>query len=698
LVVVNDRSKTSPPRPAPPERRTRADNTLRNGYAAIAHSISGETAAIGAGFLAAGTAGAIAAGAVAPFALAAVMWRARRKEDERSSNGPAFRTGSGGMSGSGSGGGSGRSPSRGSGGSSARKGSGVGGPLGSGSWSGGSGRKPKIKDPVADKASKLGKHLAGKITPNRGDSAGKGLKAGLSDGIKGFKGDGKRFKDTADKNATGKGAKGSRDGSKGLFKDRGKQPDSKRWWRDRDDKPNKGKSGRGRHRANNGGPSHSSGRDGLSPRPPKPKGTPGAGNSYDEPEIVDGEIVDDPYPPKPDRDPYDVVDGEVVDDEGRALSRRIAQVQDKRANDRKRAAIKAGKRAAREAARDKTGDDPRQVKRAVTREQTKHAIAETKRERRLIALAAREETSRRMIVNYPAAQSAPAPLVAVRRTGAMVRKIDYRASGSFHILRNVADVLMRGIRPGEDADMADHIVELSGIPDMCKNLGYSITEVADILHKTAPINADVIRCLEQAAVSARVAQMMADNITTVFVQVHRDDIARVLDPRIGEYRWNLSGEPGTLNAAKLRAALASAGAARAAIPSGRSGTDRNARSGGKIVAEGKTGAEKLLTVIKDLHKAHMIDTISEIYGAGMGVNEVASAIEVLYKRMSDTWATERAVDEVVRRTGAHVRAVGRNLQRAVDIAYKRHQKDIRRNENPRKSARAEAAGWDVGRN
>src|SRR5688500_12890890 len=110
LVVVQQPRSASPPRPAPRTNQNNTDNSLRNGYAAISHSVSGETAPIGLGFLAAGPAGAIIGGAALPVLVAASMWRARRREHDTNTNSGTNGTGNDGSksnrdrSGSGSGG------------------------------------------------------------------------------------------------------------------------------------------------------------------------------------------------------------------------------------------------------------------------------------------------------------------------------------------------------------------------------------------------------------------------------------------------------------------------------------------------------------------------------------------------------------------------------------------------------------------
>ncbi|KFG02488.1 hypothetical protein IQ62_01730, partial [Streptomyces scabiei] len=66
--------------------------------------MSGETAAIGLGFLAAGPIGAIVGGAALPVLVAASMWRARRREHDENANSGTNEAGRNDRSGSGSGG------------------------------------------------------------------------------------------------------------------------------------------------------------------------------------------------------------------------------------------------------------------------------------------------------------------------------------------------------------------------------------------------------------------------------------------------------------------------------------------------------------------------------------------------------------------------------------------------------------------
>ncbi|MFF7190514.1 hypothetical protein ACFZAR_36085 [Streptomyces sp. NPDC008222] len=592
--------------------------------------MSGETAAIGIGFLLGGPIGAIIGGTVAPAALAALMWRSRNSEHDANSN--DTRNGASGHSGSGGGGnntaGRGRNNGGGSGGgrnnsaggrhhSPNRSGGGTGGGAGLG---GGKDRKPKVKDPIADKLGKLTKGLGDKIKRNKDDKAPKG-----------------------DKN--GKGPTANTDGRK--VKNRGPQPDSDRPWRGRGhkDKPEKAKNDKRRKTSNDDDTSSTTAPDGHDPKGPK-GGT----------------------------DP--------IDD-------RITLVRAKRERDQRRRAIKEGKKAAEQAARDQTLGDPYQVKLEVIREHNWRIDLELQQQKERLALTAAAEKPRSTPVNYPAIQAAP---TGTHTAGtAIARQIDFRGSTAYAILRAMADQLAHGLHRDADADMADHIVELTGIPNMCKNLSIAVQEAARALARTAPLHPSVIKHLNNAAIAARTAGAMADNIMVVFVQAHREDIIRVLDPRIGEERWNLRNGPGTLDAAKLRAAIASAHSARLALPAG--GTTNNS-GGSKLVPASDGSTKKLINLMKDFTHGHMVNVLSEVAGAAAGVETVADSVTKLYRRMANTWPTEGVVDDTVRATASKVRTVATELKKAILAAQRAHQRELRLNAKPRKNARAESK-WDV---
>lgn len=668
LVVVQQGRGASPPRPAPARSRDNADNSLRNGYAAISHSVSGETAAIGLGFLLAGPIGAVIGGASLPVLVAASMWRARRREHDENTNSGSTdsgtnrptpgrdRSGAGGGGRGNSGGGNRRSPN----------GNGTGGwgrhraPKGPG---GGKDRKPKIKDPVADKLSKTGKGLADRIK-NRDKNSPK-----------------KTGKDTAGTDTKGpKGLKNSDGGTRKdrkWLKDRGPQPDSNRPWKDRQtkDKPNNPKKDRASK-----GPDTSSAtsRDGLDPRKPN------SGGGADD-EIYDGEIVDDGPPPTtgPGRD--DVIDGEVIDED------RIALVRAKREKAARRAAIRIGKKAAAEAARDGNLGDPTTVKLDRIRAENQWIDAELDREAQLLALAAGTERRRSTPVNYPVAAVQPA---GTRTAGvAVARQIDPRGSQAYRILLAMAEQLAHGLAGDADADMADHVVELVGIPTLCRNLATAVREAAAALQKTAPLHPSVIKHLNNAAVAALTAARMADTIIVVFVAAHREDIFRVMNPRVGEERWNLRNGPGTLDAAKLRAAILSAGQQRLALPAGSSPAGAGS---GKLVPASDGSTKKLIALMKGFDRGHMVVCLSEVAGAASGVEVVADAVTKLYRRMVKTWPTESVVDDTVRATAAKVQTVAAELRKAIKAAQRAHQRELKLNAKPRKNALAESK-WDVTR-
>jgi hypothetical protein len=703
LVVVQQGRGASPPRPAPRPSQGNTDNSLRNGYAAISHSVSGETAAIGLGFLVAGPVGAIIGGTLAPAALAALMWRSRNADHDDNSNPDNAGTGSGGSDRSGSrdrsggagnqGRGNSNGGGRGNGGGTGRNngsgsGSGSGGgqhrtPHSNGHGGGGSGHKrPKTKDPIADKLGKLGKDLASKLKNRSPKNGPHGKNDKTSNGPKGARDDSKNPKTSKD----GSSAKGLKDGLRdGLkVKDRGKQPDSDRPWRGRGDKTSKPKTrtaDKTRKKKGSGDTPASTARDGLELK--KPKGRPGPGADG---EVFDAEIVDDGLPPKPDRAPHDVIDGEVIDED------RIALIRAKRERDKRRRAIDAGKKAADQAARDGNLGDPHHVKLEVIRAHNERIDLEIHHENQRLALTAAAETPRSTPVNYPAIQAAP---VGTRTAGAAVaRQVDFRTSTAYAILRAMADQLANGLHRDDDADMADHIVELTGIPNMCKNLSVAVQEAARALARTAPLHPSVIKHLNNAAVAARSAGMMADNIMHVFVQAHREDIIRVLDPRVGEERWNLRNGPGTLDAAKLRAAISSAHSARLALPAGTSGNSGNSGGGGKLVPASHGSTKKLINLMKGFTRGHMVNVLSEVAGAAAGVDVVADSVTKLYRRMANTWPTENVVDDTVRATASKVRTVAVELRKAIVAAQRAHQRELRLNARPRKGANAESK-WDV---
>ena len=660
LVVVQQPRGASPPRPAPRPAPASTDTTLRNGYAAISHSVSSETAAIGLGFLVGGPAGAVVAGATLPVLVVASMWRARRREhdeqanaaanepnagrdragrDRSSSGGDGRRRSSNGPNGSGGGGGGGRPKT----------------PKGPGP-NGDRQRKPRVKDPVAEK---LLKGLD-KLKPNKGsrdlkgpknktpkDEAGKGLKGPKSGG-------------------DGSGAKGRKDGSK----DRGPQPSSDKPWRGRGDKPGKAKKDKA---GKDSGTSSATSRDGLDPK--KPKGPKGGGV-----EVFDAEIVDDGLPPKPNRAPDDVIDGEIIND-------RIELVKKAREKKRRRAALTAGRRAEEDAARDGTQGDPRTVKLQVIREANARIDLELQRTNELLALAAGTEQRRSTPVTYPVATVQPA---GTRTAGvAVARQIDPRGSAAYQLLVAMAEQLANGLPGDADADMADHVVELVGIPAMCRRLSTAVRQGAAALQTTAPLHPSVIKHLNNAAVAAATAARMADTIIVVFVDAHRADIYRVMEPRIGEERWNIRNSGGTLDGARLRAAIMAAGQQRLALPAGSSQA-----TGGKVVPASHASTKRLIKLMSGFDRGHMVLCLSEVAGAASGVEVVANSVTRLYRRMAKTWPTEDVVDQTVRLTAAKVGSVAAELRKAIVAAQRAHQRELSLNAKPRKGPQAETK-WDV---
>ena len=668
LVVVQQGRAASPPRPAPRPAEGSRDSSLRNGYAAISHSVSGETAAIGLGFLAAGPVGAVVGGTVLPALVAVSVWRARRREHDENTNtnssggdgAGAGRDRSGSGSGGGNGGGWRRSPNGPGGGGrhktpkSPRPGSG-------GFGGGGKDRKPKVKDPVADKLSKLGKGLADKLKPGKD----KALKNG--------------------KGADGTSPNGGKDKPGRTKKDKGagdswtSSPDGL------DPKKPKDKKNRRRKDRKDGGTSSTTARDGLDPK--TPKGPKGGGTpprpGYDPDEYVDGEIVDDGLPPKPDGPPGDVIDAEVIDED------RIALVQKHRERRRRREALAAGRRAEQAAARDGNLGDPHTVKVDRIRFENQRIDLELHQQAALLALAASTEQRRNTPVTYPVATSQPA---GTRTAGAAVaRQIDARGSAAYQLLVAMAEQLANGLAHDEDADMADHVVELVGIPALCRNLSQAVREAAAALQKTAPLHPSVIKHLNNAAVAALTAARMADTIIVVFVQAHREDIYRVMEPRIGEERWNIRNAAGTLDGAKLRAAILSAGHRQLALPAGASGA---VSSGGKVVPASHDSTKRLISLMKGFDRGHMVVCLSEVAGSARGVEVVADAVTKLYRRMAKSWPTEDVVDDTVRATASKVRSIADELRKAIRAAQRAHQRELRLNAKPRKNARAESK-WDV---
>ncbi|MGW5989569.1 hypothetical protein ACWFRT_13720 [Streptomyces anulatus] len=695
--------------------------------------MSGETAAIGVGFLLGGPVGAVIGGAAGPVIAAAMMWRNRGREHDETTN-QNTTPGSNGRDSSGS---AGRGNGGGGGGRSnggAGRGNGSGGgrhrtPNNSGAGSGGGGRgsdtsrRPKTKDPVADKLSKAGKDLADKLKRsrtdrdknpknNKGDWSGKGKGGADPKGADSSKGAGASKGGSgkgsgAGGSGTGKGTGGGADAkttSRGGLKtkDRGPQQNSPRPWRDRGPKDkNKKKTSKGDDTAATTAP------DGLGPKTPKP----GDGGLPSKPtpkpdEYIDAELVDDDHPtcPDPDNDQSfpddDIVDAVIVEDapdeqaEKKKAEDRIALVRAKRVKEKRRAAAAAGKKAAEKAARNGDMGDPAAVKDHVIRQENRVIDLQIHHENHLIALTQAAEKPRSTPVNYPAIQAAP---TGTRTAGvAIARQINVRGTAAYAILHAMADQLAHGLHGDEDADMGDHIVELTGIPTMCKNLSIAVQEASRALARTAPLHPSVIKHLNNAAVAARTAGVMAENIMVVFVQAHREDIIRILDPRIGEERWNIRNAPGTLDAAKLRAAIASAHSTRLALPGGSATSPGGGKGGSKLVPASDGSTRKLIDLMKNFKRGHMVNVLSEVAGSAAGVDAVATSITKMYKRMQKTWPTENVVDDTVARTAGQVRRVSVELHKAIKAAQKAHQRELRLNAKGRagKGARVERK-WDV---
>jgi hypothetical protein len=611
--------------------------------------VSGETAAIGLGFLAAGPVGAVIGGAALPVLLAASMWRARRREHDENNNSTSQtgtdtsnpgrdRSGSGGGGRGNGAAGQHRSPktSGGDGRHKAPKRSGDG--SGAGSAAGGKHLKPKVKDPVADKLSKAGKDLANKLKNrdkhNESDKAGKRDKNDRQ-------GKGTAGTDTKDpKNP--KTPKPRKDHS-------GDHPDDRRWrGRGHEDKTAKTK-----------------------------KDTPRKSSTGDDTTSTTVPDGIDPKGPKSGTDP--------VED-------RIKLIKKRRERDLRRQAIKAGKRAEKEAARDGTAGDPIKVKLERIRTENRRIDLELNRAEQMLALAASTEHRRSTPVTYPVAITQPAgtstPGVAI------ARQIDTRGSITYRLLLAMAEQLANGLHNDQDADMADHVVELVGIPAMCRNLALAVREAAAALQKTAPLHPSVIKHLNNAAIAALTAARMADTIIVVFVQAHREDIYRVMQPRIGEDRWNIRNAAGTLDAAKLRAAILSSGQQRLALPAGSSPAGATSSTSGKLVPASDASTKKLINVMKNFDRGHMVNCLSEVAGAANGVEIVADAVTKLYRRMAKTWPTEDVVDDTVRATASKVKNVAAELRKAIAAAQRAHQRELRLNAKPRKGANAEKK-WDV---
>lgn len=295
-------------------------------------------------------------------------------------------------------------------------------------------------------------------------------------------------------------------------------------------------------------------------------------------------------------------------------------------------------------------------------------------------------------MNYPAATTQPA---GTRTAGVAVsRQIDARASTAYQLLVAMAEQLANGLHRDEDADMADHVVELVGIPVMCRNLSQAVREAAAALQKTAPLHPSVIKHLNNAAVAALTAARMADTIIVVFVQAHREDIYRVMEPRVGEERWNIRNAAGTLDGAKLRAAILSAGQQRLALPAGSTPTGPTSGGSGTLVPASHGSTKKLISLMKGFNRGHMVTCLSEVAGAASGVEVVADSVTKLYRRMARSWPTEDVVDDTVRATASKVRTVAAELRKAIKAAQRAHARELKLNAKPRKGAHAESK-WDV---
>ena len=461
----------------------------------------------------------------------------------------------------------------------------------------------------------------------------------------------------------------------------------------RHDKPSKGdkapRTNNGKSHKDGTGAEWTSSRDGLTPKKPKAPKPSKDKTRKERRRRKNDKGADDTWTTSPDGlDPKPPKDPKSPEDK---REKRIELVRARREKAARRAAINVGKRAAADAARDGTEGDPHTIKVERIRTENRWIDLELHREAQLLALAAGTEQRRSTPVNYPVATTQPA---STRTAGAAVaRQIDARASTAYQLLSAMAEQLASGLHRDDDADMADHVIELVGIPAMCRNLSQAVREAAAALQKTAPLHPSVIKHLNNAAVAALTAARMADTIIVVFVQAHREDIYRVVEPRVGEERWNIRNAAGTLDGAKLRAAILSAGHRQLALPAGSSPSGQGG-GGGKLVPASHGSTKRLIALMRGFNRGHMVVCLSEVAGAASGVEVVADSVTKLYRRMAKTWPTEDVVDDTVRATASKVKTVAAELRKAIKAAQRAHQRELRLNARPRKGAKAEKK-WDV---
>lgn len=221
-----------------------------------------------------------------------------------------------------------------------------------------------------------------------------------------------------------------------------------------------------------------------------------------------------------------------------------------------------------------------------------------------------------------------------------------------------------GYRPQSMMEVA---AEYAGLPNGFRAAAGTVRDMAVNCDQKWPCSKRAIAKLVEAVGALEIAAARSEAMNTLFRTVHKFDIARFHSPRTNEFKWNVT-------------------------EAGSSAADGAMFLPGRIEA----GCVLMATLYRTFEPTHMMEVGSEYLGMGLGLRDLASALQALRERTRDVYPVDgRVVDEL----GALLlllQAAADHATLAGQLFLEDHHLEISHNTHPRKGLSGEAM-WNTPR-
>ncbi|MDJ0342805.1 hypothetical protein QMK19_23155 [Streptomyces sp. H10-C2] len=215
--------------------------------------------------------------------------------------------------------------------------------------------------------------------------------------------------------------------------------------------------------------------------------------------------------------------------------------------------------------------------------------------------------------------------------------------------------------------MMEVAAEYAGLPNGLRAAASTVRDMAVNCDQKWPCSKRAIAKLVEAVGALEIAGARSEAMTTLFRTVHKFDIARFHSPRTNEFKWNVTATGSMVSDSAMF------------LP-------------GRIEA----GCVLMATLYRTYEPTHMMEVGSEYLGMGLGLRDLAAALQALRDRTRDVYPVDDRVVDELGAILALLQAAADHATLAGQLFLEDHHLEISHNTHPRKGLSSEGM-WNTPR-